>query len=211
MTDDDDPTLESDEWSDMADTQPDGSPEGMRQTAEIKRSMDEATELFQSSDLFQGLSPEEVREVVQLAEYCSEEAGTVLFEEGDDPTGLFMLKSGTLEVRTRTTVGEEVVLAEIGPVTVVGEMSLIGGGARTATVEALTDVELFELSTEAFESLRDQDRPAAYKIVCRLVRTLGDRRRETDARVREVFDDPAEYIDDFEEQVHDMLGQLRKV
>lgn len=206
MTDDDERAADSDEWSDMADTTPDGT----RHTAEIKRSMDDATELFESSDLFRGLSPEEIREVVQLSEYRQIDEGEVLFEEGDASTGLFVVQSGTLEVRTRTTMGEEVVLAELGPVTVVGEMSLIGGGTRSATVEAMTDVELFVLSTEAFGTLRNQDRPAAYKIICRLVRMLGNRRRETDARVREVFEDPAEYIDDFEEQVHDMLGQLRK-
>jgi hypothetical protein len=43
-----------------------------------------------------------------------------------------------------------------------------------------------------------------------LARILGERRRQTDARVEEVFEDPAQYLDSFETQVHEMLGRLKK-
>jgi CRP-like cAMP-binding protein len=63
----------------------------------------------------------------------------------------------------------------------------------------LTDTRLVELSREAFDSLRAQNRPAAYKIIVRLARALGDRRREADARIREVFDDPADKLEEFDD------------
>lgn len=180
------------------------------ETTEMEAHQSDAAELFRSSELFEGLTPEEVREIIHVSERRSLEADEWLFEKGDDAEALFVVDDGDLEVVTRTEVGEEVVLAELGSGAVVGEMSIIGGGTRSASVMACSETELFRLSREAFQSLREQDRPAAYKIIVRLAKTLGDRRRRTDARIQEVFDDPAEHLDQFEEQVHEMLGQIRK-
>jgi CRP-like cAMP-binding protein len=184
--------------------------ESAGETTEMEAHQSEAAELFRSSELFEGLTPEEVREIIHVSERRSLEADEWLFEQGDDAEALFVVDEGDLEVISRTEVGEEVVLAQLGSEAVVGEMSIIGGGTRSASVVARSETELFRLSREAFQSLRDQDRPAAYKIIVRLAKTLGDRRRRTDARIQEVFDDPAEHLEQFEEQVHEMLGQIRK-
>ena len=182
----------------------------MRETAEMRGVMVDTAELFRSSRLFQGLTPEEVREIIHVSEHLVLPEGESLFEQGDPARAMYVVAKGRLQVTSRTKVGEEVVLAELEKGTVVGEMSIIGGGSRSASVAAMAESELFRLSRDAFESLRSQDRPAAYKIIVRLARMLGDRRRRTDARIQEVFEDPSEHLEDFEEQVHEMLGQIRK-
>lgn len=188
-----------------AGNRPDGS-----QTAELKAARTGAAELFRSSELFQGLTPEEIREIIHVADYVELEADEALFEQGEPSEALYVIASGRLEVRARTPIGEEVVLAELESGAVVGEMSIIGGGERSASVEALTPAELYSVSRDAFDTLRRQDRPAAYKIILRLTKVLGDRRRRADARIRDVFEDPDEHLDEFEEQVHEMLGSIRK-
>lgn len=189
---------------------PRSGPAESRETAEMAGMLSEAAELFRSSAIFEGLTPEEIREIIQLAEHRALDGGDLLFEEGDAAEALYVVADGTIEVRTRTPGGESTVLAELGPGSVIGEMSILEGGERSATVEALGNVELFRVSRSAFESLRSQDRPVAYKIIMRLCRLLGERRRETDARVQEVFRDPAEHLETFEEQVHEMLGKIKK-
>lgn len=181
-----------------------------RETAEMRSALTGTAALFRSSELFKGLTPEEVREIIHVSERMQLEEGETLFEQGDPSRALYVIEAGQVQVRSRTEGGEDIVLAELGSGTVVGEMSIISGGSRSATVVALEELQLFRLSRESFESLRGQDRPAAYKIIVRLARTLGERRRETDARVQEVFDDPAKHLDEFEKQVHEMLGQIRK-
>lgn len=182
-----------------------------RETAEMQSTLDGAEELFRSSEIFVGLTPEEIREIVHIAEYITLDAGDFLFEQGGTSEAMYIIAEGRLEVRRHTNVGEEVVLAELARGTVVGEMSIIGkGGERSATVEALSSADLYSVSREAFDLLRDQNRPAAYKIILRLAEVLGDRRRRADARIRDVFEDPDEHLDDFEEQVHEMLGSIRK-
>ncbi|MFP4601234.1 MAG: cyclic nucleotide-binding domain-containing protein [Persicimonas sp.] len=169
-----------------------------------------AETVFRSIELFEELESEEVREVVGACEQLSLAAGTELFRQGDEADALYIVESGELQVRARTAAGEDVVLAMLGSGTVVGEMSLIAGGPRSATVEVVSDAAIFKLGRDAFDSLRSARRPAAYKIILRLARILGERRRQTDARVEEVFEDPEQYLESFESQVHEMLGRIKK-
>ncbi|MFU8805249.1 MAG: cyclic nucleotide-binding domain-containing protein [Bradymonadaceae bacterium] len=164
--------------------------------------------LFGSTELFKGLTQDEVREVVRASEIRTYAPGEALFEQGDAADALYIVEKGELTVRATTPMGEDIVIARLGSGTVVGEMSLIEGGPRSATVEALSECQIFRLSRESFEKLRTQKRPAAYKIILGLAATVGARRRQTDARVQEVFTDPASHIDAFESQVHEMLGRL---
>jgi CRP/FNR family transcriptional regulator, cyclic AMP receptor protein len=170
----------------------------------------EAESIFRSIELFEALDPNEVREIVGACQQLTPAAGDELFRQGDEADALYIVESGELQVRATTPAGEDVVLAMLGSGSVVGEMSLIAGGPRSASVEVLSDASLFKLGRDAFEELREARRPAAYKIIMRLARILGERRRQTDARVEEVFADPGEYLDNFESQVHEMLGRIKK-
>lgn len=162
-------------------------------------------------ELFRDLGSEEVREMLQACETLSSRAGELLFRQGDPADALYIVASGELQVRAATFDGEDVVLAMLGPGSVVGEMSLIAGGPRSATVEVLSDAQVLRLSHAAFDGLRRAHSRAAYRVILRLARILGNRRRITDARVNEVFADPGQYLDNFESQLHDMLGRLKKV
>lgn len=170
----------------------------------------EAESMFRSIELFEALEVEEVREVVGACDQLVVSAGEELFRQGDEADALYIVESGELQVRATTPAGEDVILAMLGAGAVVGEMSLIAGGPRSASVEVISDASIFKLGRESFEQLRAAKRPAAYKIILRLARILGERRRQTDARVEEVFEDPEQYIDNFESQVHEMLGRLKK-
>ncbi|MEM6327380.1 MAG: cyclic nucleotide-binding domain-containing protein [Bacteroidota bacterium] len=84
--------------------------------------------------------------------------GDVLFEEGDEPDALFVVREGTLDVCLGGTSGMETV-AEILAGEVVGEMGVLTGLPRTATIRAPASTEagavrLWRLSREAFERIR---------------------------------------------------------
>jgi CRP-like cAMP-binding protein len=166
--------------------------------------------LFRASGLFRGMSDEEVREIVRTSNVRTLQAGDALFRQAEVAEALYIVESGELEVRAQAAMGEEVVLAMLGAGTVVGEMAILEGAPRSATVEALSDCRVFELSRADFESLREARSRAAYKLILNLAQTMGERRRQTDARVEEVFRDPDEHIESFETQVHDMLARIRK-
>ena len=168
------------------------------------------TSIASDIELFQNLTDAEVREILRACDHIHFDAGDLLFEQGDSADALFIISQGELEVVGQSPLGEKVVFAVLGPGTVVGEMSLIEGGPRSATVEVVSPSEIFKLQRKTFDALRNQDHPAAYKIILSLASTVDQRRRETDARVRQVFEDPDSHIDDFESQLHEMLGRMRK-
>jgi CRP/FNR family transcriptional regulator, cyclic AMP receptor protein len=169
-----------------------------------------AESLFREIELFRDLAKDEIREIARSTEHCVFEAGELLFRQADEATAMFVVESGELEVRATTSVGEDVILAVLSAGSVVGEMALLEGSPRSASVKALSKTHAFRLSRDAFTTLRSARSPSAYKLILNLARNLGERRRQTDARVTEVFGDPTQHIDAFENQAHGLLARIRK-
>lgn len=175
-----------------------------------KHDREQTRELFARIELFKELDGNQLNEIVDACEQVRYSEQEALFEQGDESDALFIIGAGRLEVIGQSQMGEKVVLAVLEPGTVVGEMSLIEGGPRSATVRAVEDSLIYRLSHNTFDQMRRERRAVAYHIILSLAATVGDRRRHADHRVREVFDDPASHIDSFESQLNEMLGQLRK-
>ncbi len=166
--------------------------------------------LFGASPIFDGLDQEEIRELINVADKRPLSAGDVLFSQGEIAQALYIIQSGEVQVRASAPTGEDIVLAMLGASTVVGELALLDGGPRSATVEALSDCDIYQLKREEFDRLREAMSPAAYKVILNITRTVEARRRQTEARIAEVFEDPEQHIELFANQVHDMLARLRK-
>ena len=92
---------------------------------------------FDSIPLFAGLT---LDQRATLAEACAEltvEAATTLVREGDFGHGAFAILSGTADV-----VHDDEVLRSLGPGDMFGEIAVLSGGRRTASVVATTDMTL---------------------------------------------------------------------
>ena len=103
--------------------------------------------------------------------------GATLFRQGDPSASLYVLVYGRLAAIVADGAGERVV-AQIGAGEVVGEMGLISGLARSATLIALRDCELLRLDEAAFQRLIRQ-RPEALLYLAKLLtsRLLASNRR----------------------------------
>jgi DMSO/TMAO reductase YedYZ molybdopterin-dependent catalytic subunit len=77
-------------------------------------------------------------------------AGDVVFREGEPGSAMYFIGSGQVEVRSEKTRQR---VASLGPGSFFGEIALLLGGPRSATVRALTDAELFILHREHLEEL----------------------------------------------------------
>lgn len=108
------------------------------------------------SDLFEN-QPEEVLQAVlgqgRLIEFGP---GDVVFEQGDQGDRLFIVKSGVLEILSTPTDGtEQVPVAYLGKGEVLGELALLTGAPRTATVRSPERAELFMVEKPVFLDLMD--------------------------------------------------------
>jgi len=76
--------------------------------------------------------------------------GETLFERGDAGDGCYWLRSGVLAVSVASADGEQRILAILGPGAIVGELAMIDGLPRSATVQAVRDCVLTFVSRAAF-------------------------------------------------------------
>jgi CRP-like cAMP-binding protein len=117
--------------------------------------------------LFSGLSEEALTRLEAATRDVEVDAGELLFEQGDRSDGLYVLRSGRLQV-----LQGEVVLTELGRGAVVGELALLTGQARSASVRAVRDSRLVHLPAEHF------DQVAGPEVMAGLARNLALRLQE---------------------------------
>ncbi|QDK39296.1 cyclic nucleotide-binding domain-containing protein [Bdellovibrio sp. NC01] len=79
--------------------------------------------------------------------------GDVLFKEGENTQVVYIVKNGTLRAYTDSTEGSRVNLGDIASGEFVGEMGHFNREPRSATVEAVTDVELIEIPMSSLENV----------------------------------------------------------
>jgi len=102
--------------------------------------------------------------------------GETLFERGDAGDGCYWLRRGVLEVCVASADGEQRILAILGPGAIVGEIAMIDGLPRSATIRAVRDCVLTFVSRAAFTELLDRN-PHLHSDI---VNTLAARLRQSD-------------------------------
>jgi len=103
--------------------------------------------------ILSGLSNEDLATVAERATTRKLAAGDVLMKKGDPGDSLFLIHSGLVKITTENSKGEELILNRWGAGSAIGEMSLLDGGTRSASVIALEETEALELSRETFEEI----------------------------------------------------------
>jgi CRP/FNR family transcriptional regulator, cyclic AMP receptor protein len=127
--------------------------------------------LLRGVELFSGCSNTELGRIASLTTEHSAEPGQVLTERGEPGQEFFVIIEGEA---TATRQGRR--LATLGPGSFFGELALLDGGKRTATVVADTEMRLLVLSRREFMSLYH----AAPSVGNKMLVELGSRLRKTD-------------------------------
>jgi len=97
--------------------------------------------------------------------------GTLLCREGDPGREMFIIQKGKVQVRKKVGPGEKI-LAELGDGEFFGEMALLEGLNRSATVEALADSKILVINPEAFETLLKNNPEIALKMLKKMASRL---------------------------------------
>jgi CRP/FNR family transcriptional regulator, cyclic AMP receptor protein len=103
-------------------------------------------------------------------------ADEVLFVAGNPGDGFYRLEDGLLKVSISSATGAERILAILGPGAIVGDLAIIDGLPRSASVTSLRPSKLRFVSRSAFAAFAAQQ-PGIYKF---LVKILAARLRDTD-------------------------------
>lgn len=126
---------------------------------------------FSASEIFSGLTKDQLALVSESASLRTCMAGTVFYTPGQTGQVLFILKRGTVEIYQMGVDGRKLVTAVLQPVTMFGEMSILGQGMYDSFAEATSDAVICAMSRADVERhlLSNPD------VVLRILKSVGDR------------------------------------
>ncbi len=137
--------------------------------------------------LFQELTEDQIKDVAAICHEEEAKLGTRVFKEGDKGEKLYIILSGEIRISKQIPgVGEEA-LAVLKQGAFFGEMALIDDSERSADAIANKSVKLASISRSEFESLLFTNKDIAYTLLWTFVRTLSERLRETNEKIKAFF------------------------
>jgi CRP-like cAMP-binding protein len=113
--------------------------------------------------LFSSCNSKELAKIAKASDELSIAAGKVLMTQGQPGREAFVIVDGRATVKVA-----DVEVAELGPGDHVGELALLDGGTRTATVTAASDMTVLVISQRSFFGLIDEVPGLARKIMASL-------------------------------------------
>ena len=134
-------------------------------------------QLLKNVVLFKDLPIRDLAMVSSLMHERSYLADEVIFDEGEEGQGLFLVLSGRVKIVLPTSANN--VLLELGPGAFFGEVALLDQSVRTAQARAIEDSEIVVLFRADFYSLLETHSAIASRISFQLARVLAARLRQT--------------------------------
>jgi CRP-like cAMP-binding protein len=135
--------------------------------------------------LFRGMTPLERQEIIALLENKSYTPGDMILAEGESFQHIWIVIKGRAQVVKKAKSGEEKELWVLEPCGVFGEMSFFNPAPHSASVRALTDVDVVRLPREKFDLLLRDGSLAAYKLAFNAMGVLIERLRRMDDWIAE--------------------------
>ena len=126
-----------------------------------------AVDALKKVPLFEDLDSRELQDIANSMRERRVAAGDVILEQGAAGAGFFVVDQGMAEV---TVDGDPVAI--VGPGDYFGEIALLTGSDRTATVTAQTDMVCYGLTTWDFKPLVEGNSAIAWKLLTAMARKL---------------------------------------
>jgi CRP/FNR family transcriptional regulator, cyclic AMP receptor protein len=131
-----------------------------------------AVQLLRRVPLFSELDGSELERFSRVAVPRSFPGGTRVFHEGDHSDACYIVRTGNFRVTREHSDGRAITLANLGPGDIFGELAMLDGEVRSASVEALNDGELLALPAIDVRSLLARHPDITVKLVAALTRRL---------------------------------------
>lgn len=130
--------------------------------------------LLERVPLFSDLEREELERIARVAVPRSYPKGVRVFHEGDRSDACYIVRSGNLRVTREHPDGRAIALATLGEGDIFGELAMLDGEARSASVEAVNDCELLGLPASEMRKLLRGNAEITVKLIVALTRRLRE-------------------------------------
>lgn len=133
--------------------------------------MSEDSALIVGLPLFKGYTVDGAKRILSCGEIFEPEPGSVLFKEGDQADAVYLVLEGKLQVFVERK-GTDVVLTDSGPSTIIGELAVLCGVPRSASVRVLENSKILKWDATTFRGLLSKDVFLSERIFRQSLRTL---------------------------------------
>lgn len=133
-------------------------------------------------DIFQDLSPDDLKEMDQTTTMSTCEPGRVFYAPEDTGEVLFLLKKGRVQLYRLSPDGKKLIVAILEEGSIFGEMSFIGQGMHNTFAESIDDCTLCVMSRQDIENLI-QEKPL---VGIRFMEAMAERLQKTEAKLEEL-------------------------
>lgn len=145
------------------------------------------TALLKKIPLFQGLTQSQLKKVADLAQTRAYEGSAHIFKEGDIGQEMFVVLEGKVRISKMIPGAGEEALAILESGQYFGEMAIIEDSPRSADAIAHIPCKVSVINREKLDQLMFTDKDLAYVLLWTFVRTLSERLRETNEKLRTFF------------------------
>lgn len=136
--------------------------------------------------LFSGLSESDKKIILDQCQRRQVRKRQVIVHQGDSGRDMYIIVSGRLRVSALSDEGKEISFVVLGENEYFGELSLLDGRKRSATVTAVADSELLVLTHQQYQNLLTNSPQTATRLLTRIALMLADRLRATDSLYQDV-------------------------
>ncbi|MDX1696835.1 MAG: cyclic nucleotide-binding domain-containing protein [Thiohalobacterales bacterium] len=138
--------------------------------------------------MFEKLEPSELMEIMHIVEIREYRAGDTVFREGDTGDAWFVLYRGAVDVLKQGATGERKINA-LEPKSCFGEIAILDGSPRSATIQTTEDSVVFRVPRDAFGELIDKGHLVAYKLLHEMAVLLATRQRSITTKLSALLDE----------------------
>jgi CRP-like cAMP-binding protein len=168
---------------------------------DLSLSLEQVIEFLLDTLLFEALAPNELADVVQIMQIQRFRPDQTILAEGDVGDAWFVIHEGKADVIKTNPFTPKRIVATLESHACFGEMAVLDGSPRSASVVAQTDVTVFRFPRSPFQGLLEEGNLAAYKLVHGMAGTLCQRQRNLNQKLTDLI----------EEQETDALGLRSRV
>jgi CRP-like cAMP-binding protein len=140
-------------------------------------------DIFDRLSLFQDFTPGQRALLRPLFVTCNEQAGTVIFEQGDPAKHLYIVVEGQVDIIFKPDDGAEINVARIRSGGVVGWSAALGSPAYTSSAVCSTECMMLRLRGEDLRDLYERDPETGTMLLERLAAVIAKRLRNTHQHV----------------------------
>jgi diguanylate cyclase (GGDEF)-like protein len=134
---------------------------------------------FNTVNIFSTLSDADINNIVPYLETVCLKKNGILFEEGNEGSDLFIVKSGTVSTSIKTSDDLQREVAKFTPGNFFGEMAIFENAPRSATCIALEDCTLYKMQKDDFLKVIEAHPSIAINIMYKMLNVTSQRLRNT--------------------------------